>query len=96
MYTFRIYDADVKKKKKRPQKKIGQLEFTDIVRSDEAFNKKKVRQIKKSKVELIKPKPRNMFMIFRCLAKHLIQQEVQSYSFTDTSKILSIVSINFL
>lgn len=96
MYTFRIYDPEIPEKKQKTVNQHKALEFTDIVKSEDAFSKVKVTKIEKSKVELVKRKPRNIFMIFRCLAKQLILQEAPYDSFASISKISSIVSCVFL
>lgn len=92
MYTFRIYDPEIPKEKQKTVTQHKALEFTDIVNSEDTFSKVKVAKIKKSKIELVKRKPRNIFMIFRCLAKQLILHEVPYDSFASVSKICSIVS----
>lgn len=93
MYTFMIYESETKPNETGSlQRSPVSFEFTDIVKAEDGLNQKKLREIKKSRVELIKRKPRNMFMIFRGLVKHLILKKIPNGSFADVSKISSMVS----
>ncbi|ODQ44152.1 hypothetical protein PICMEDRAFT_13902 [Pichia membranifaciens NRRL Y-2026] len=90
MYTFMIYESETKPNETESlQRSPVSFEFTDIVKAEDGLNQKKLREIKKSRVELIKRKPRNMFMIFRGLVKHLILKKIPNGSFADVSKISS-------
>lgn len=92
MYTFRIYETHNKLNLSEDiHNKPVSFEFTDIVKLEDGLNEKKIREIKKSKMELVKRKPRNIFMIFRSLVKHLILKKAPHGSFTDISKLSSMV-----
>lgn len=94
MYVFRI-DGENPKQEKIPQstKQIGEVEFTNIVKPADGFNKQKFKEIRKSKIELLLTKPRNAFMIFRSLVKQLILKKMADISFAEISKISSLVCI---
>lgn len=100
MYIFKPKknDKDINSRNYVPNQNnmasLKKVEFIDVVKSTDGFDKKKYREIKRSTVQLSLRKPRNMFMIFRSLIKCFILDKFPSVSFTDVSKISSLMWAN--
>lgn len=96
MYIFKIFDKNIPKASAaNPTKTTAAvIEFTEIAKQEEGFDKKKFREIKKSKKQINSRKPMNVFMMFRAVVKQMILKNIPNGSFSDISKISSILWSN--
>lgn len=72
------------------------IEFAEVVKQEEGYNKTKFKKIYKPKSQTLGAKPRNTFIIFRSLVKSIITEHVPDASFSKISKISASVCFCFL
>ncbi|GMM28241.1 hypothetical protein DAMA08_009570 [Martiniozyma asiatica (nom. inval.)] len=72
---------------------IKPVEFVEALRPIDGYNKKKFKRINRSLVDLVMPKPRNKFIIYRSLVKNIIESQ-KILGLHDVSRIISKVRIS--